>query len=410
MSGPIAVDDIAADTVSIGGITVTGGVVILNDSGVLPLQVGGFRAGPEGGSGAFATYQLGGIGPLPVHTVEGVYGTLMLAASGAWQYTLRSDDPDTSALPFKQSATDVFTYRVEDPNGDTDLGQLTINVLGSNTAPEIISGGGAPKAPVNVHEGSKFVSVVEATDADGDALTYSIAGGADAGKFRINAATGKLKFKAKPDFEQPEDAGHNNVYKVVVAVSDGTATDTQKIAVRVHDVGARVIGSAGIDVVYSGWFGRATSRDDVIKGRGGCDVLSGGRGDDTIHGGSGRDVLHGGKGHDLLRGGRGDDVFVFAERPSPRHADTIEDFRHNHDTLLLHASDFRGVGWGGLGNGAFHAADGATAAHDGSDRIVYDSASGALYYDPDGQGGDGAIHFATLEGAPRLDAGDFLIV
>jgi Ca2+-binding RTX toxin-like protein len=119
--------------------------------------------------------------------------------------------------------------------------------------------------------------------------------------------------------------------------------------------------------------------------------------------------LHGGKGHDQLRGGRGDDVFVFAERPSARHADTIEDFRHNHDTLLLHAFDFRGVGWGGLRNSSFLAADGATEAHDGSDRIVYDSGSGALYYDPDGLGGDNAIHFATLESAPRLDADDFLI-
>ena len=55
MSAPVAVDDIAADTVSIGATTVTGGAVILNDIGAAPLQVQGFRAGPEGGGGTFVT-------------------------------------------------------------------------------------------------------------------------------------------------------------------------------------------------------------------------------------------------------------------------------------------------------------------------------------------------------------------
>ena len=43
-------------------------------------------------------------------------------------------------------ATDTFTYRVEDPNGDTYLGQLTINVLGVNSAPVINSNGCGPTA------------------------------------------------------------------------------------------------------------------------------------------------------------------------------------------------------------------------------------------------------------------------
>jgi VCBS repeat-containing protein len=410
MSAPVAVDDIAADTVSIGGTTVTAGVVVLNDIGAGPLQVQGFRAGPEAGGGTFKTYVLGGVGPLPVYSVEGKYGTLMLAASGAWQYTLNASDPDTLALPRDKLATDVFTYRVQDFAGGTDLGQLSVNVVGVNAAPVITSNGGGAAAKIAIHEGAKAVTIVKAADADGTALSYSIAGGADAGKFRIDAATGKLTFKSAPDFERPNDAGHDNVYKVVVAVSDGSATDTQALAVRVQDVGVRVSGTDWSDIVLAGPLGRATGRDDVLKGRGGHDWLSGGGGNDTIHGGSGRDVLIGGKGHDVLRGGTGDDFFVFADRPLARHADTIGDFRHDHDTLVLEAADFRGLGWGGLKAKAFHAADGATKAHDASDRIVYDSASGQLYYDADGRGGHAAVHFATLEHAPKLDAGDFLIV
>jgi VCBS repeat-containing protein len=410
MSAPVAVDDIAPDTLAIGVMTVTAGAVILNDTGTLPLQVEAFRAGPETGTGSFATYILGGIGPLPVLSVTGLYGTLSLAASGAWQYTLDVADPDTLALPFGQVAADVFTYRLYDGKGGTDLGQLSINVEGVNTAPIVTSDGGGAKAKIVLHEGIRAVTTVAATDAEGDALTYAIAGGADAARFRIDAATGELRFRSTPDFEAPRDAGRNNVYDVVVSASDGATGDTQAIAVRVKDVGARVTGGNGTDIVTDGPFGRAGSGDDVIKGRGGHDLLWGGGGNDTIHGGAGRDVLKGGKGQDVLRGGSGEDFFVFCEAPSAKNADLIEDFRHDHDTLVLTFFNFPGIGWGGLSGTAFQSGDGATKARDASDRIVYDTTTGKLYFDSDGRGGEAAVHFATLEGAPKLDAGDFLIV
>ena len=69
------------------------------------------------------------------------------------------------------------------------------------------------------------MTTVTATDADrtANALTYSIAGGADAAKFTINSTSGALTFIAAPDFEAPTDYGANNVYDVTVQVSDGTA-------------------------------------------------------------------------------------------------------------------------------------------------------------------------------------------
>jgi len=46
----------------------------------------------------------------------------------------------------------------------------------------------------------------------------------------------------------------------------------------------------------------------------------------------------------------------------------------------------------------FYAASGATHGHDSSDRIVYDSKGGQLYYDSDGSGSHGAVQFALLTG------------
>ena len=59
---------------------------------------------------------------------------------------------------------------------------------------------------------------------------------------------------------------------------------------------------------------------------------------------------------------------------------------------------------------AFFKGSGATAAQDASDRIIYDTATGDLYYDSDGINGAAAIKFATLDNIPlNLSAGDFLV-
>ncbi len=63
-----------------------------------------------------------------------------------------------------------------------------------------------------------------ASDADLTATrTYSITGGADAARFTINPTTGVLTFVSAPDFEAPTDVGANNVYDVVVRVSDASS-------------------------------------------------------------------------------------------------------------------------------------------------------------------------------------------
>ena len=93
-------------------------------------------------------------------------------------------------------------------------------------APVITSNGGGATAAVNVAENTTAVTTVTATDADlpAQTLTYTITGGADAARFTIDSSTGVLTFVAAPDFEVPTDVGANNVYDVIVQVSDGSLT------------------------------------------------------------------------------------------------------------------------------------------------------------------------------------------
>ena len=100
-----------------------------------------------------------------------------------------------------------------------------------NTAPTITSGGA-----FSVPENSTAVTTVRATDAEGNALTYSISGGSDADKFWIDSGTGILTFVSAPNFESPMDVGADNVYNLTVQVADGVLAATKDIAVTVTNV------------------------------------------------------------------------------------------------------------------------------------------------------------------------------
>jgi Ca2+-binding RTX toxin-like protein len=46
----------------------------------------------------------------------------------------------------------------------------------------------------------------------------------------------------------------------------------------------------------------------------------------------------------------------------------------------------------------------------GTDRLIYNTTTGALYYDADGTGGTNAVLVATLQGMPTLVAQDIAVI
>jgi Ca2+-binding RTX toxin-like protein len=148
---------------------------------------------------------------------------------------------------------------------------------------------------------------------------------------------------------------------------------------------------------------------DTLKGGDGNDWLTGGKGNDKLLGEVGDDVLDGGAGKDKLTGNGGRDVFRFNDAPTAVDADTITDFAHGDDKIQFRASPFAAIG-ARLDKAEFYSKAGATGAHDSSDRVVYDPASGRLYFDKDGVGGASAILLATLTNKAALVRGDFGII
>ncbi|PLU18476.1 hypothetical protein BMJ29_18365, partial [Sinorhizobium medicae] len=77
----------------------------------------------------------------------------------------------------------------------------------------------------------------------------------------------------------------------------------------------------------------------------------------------------------------------------------------------LSKSVFTTLSGGTLAATQFYAAADATAAQNANQKIIYDTTSGALYYDADGSlSGHTAVQFAVLSTHPSLTAGDFVLV
>lgn len=87
-------------------------------------------------------------------------------------------------------------------------------------------------ATASIAENTTAVLTATASDPDGNPLSFSIVGGADAARFAITPA-GALTFAPAPNFDLPTDANGDNVYEVLLLVSDGSLSATQNVTVTV---------------------------------------------------------------------------------------------------------------------------------------------------------------------------------
>ncbi len=151
--------------------------------------------------------------------------------------------------------------------------------------------------------------------------------------------------------------------------------------------------------------------DHAVLGTEDANALTGSAQADVLVGGGGNDNLTGGLGNDTLVGGSGQDSFRFDTLlDALGNRDTVSDFNVADDTLELDHAVFATLPPGILAAASFRAGPGITSAADADDWLIYDSSSGALYYDADGSGGGTAVQFATLASELALSNVDFLVV
>lgn len=150
--------------------------------------------------------------------------------------------------------------------------------------------------------------------------------------------------------------------------------------------------------------GTGNSLSNRLTGNAVNNVLTGLAGNDRLDGGLGNDVLKGGIGRDILTGGGGADEFQFAEWGSANY-DSVADFTSIDDTIGLNGAAF-GLALGALDPSVF--AFGA-AATDSLQRILYNQATGDIYFDADGNGAGARQLVASLVDGTAITYDDFFV-
>ncbi|WP_310468271.1 calcium-binding protein [Sphingomonas sp.] len=175
------------------------------------------------------------------------------------------------------------------------------------------------------------------------------------------------------------------------------ATAASAVYVNLGIAAAQNTSGAGIDTLAG---------IENLIGSGFGDVLTGSSGANTLNGYLGNDSINGRGGNDTLVGGAGIDIFQFdSALNAATNVDTVTDFVVADDSFYLSHDIFTGLGGSTVSTAEFQL---GASANDAADRIIYDSATGRIYYDSDGTGAAAQVLFARVTPGTALTHEDFL--
>ncbi|MEH7076475.1 cadherin domain-containing protein [Neobacillus drentensis] len=136
---------------------------------------------------------------------------------------------DGSLLDYETTKSFALTVQVSDGVKSAEA-QLTITLTNQNDMVPVVKDG---KFLIEENAGiGSDVGVIEASDADGDSLSYQITTGNEATAFTIDAATGKITVadSSKLDFEEYEN------YQLTVQVNDGIHTADAHVTINLTNL------------------------------------------------------------------------------------------------------------------------------------------------------------------------------
>jgi Ca2+-binding RTX toxin-like protein len=248
-------------------------------------------------------------------------------------------------------------------------------------------------------------------------VTYTLTAGADVEILRTTDDNGTVGINLTGNAANNDIIGNNGINILVGGGGNDTLTgrdgnDTYVID-SVSDV-TRENAGEGSDTVLTSVSYTLTAGADIETLATTNDVgtaalnLTGNASGNIVRGNNGNNIISGGDANDVLTGRAGQDQFLFDTAPNAAgNLDAITDFNVTDDMILLDDAVFATLIPGGLAADQFVI---AAAAQDTNDRIIYNSANGALSYDSDGAGAAAAVQFAALSTGLALTNLDFLVV
>ncbi|WP_295559318.1 DUF5801 repeats-in-toxin domain-containing protein [uncultured Hyphomicrobium sp.] len=359
-------------------------------------------------------------------------GTNTITVTGAGTATHTFDDPtnvitittglggklivdlDTGAYTYTGPAsitsdqTETFGYTLRDNDGDTSSSTLTVNIDNGDRAPIVRDDAIITNTPTQSGLDQivipKYALLWNDTDPDGHSIGITGVSGASDGS--VSNGTTTVTFAEESN---GADDGGSFTYT-------GTAnglTDTGVVTITRLGSNTDPLNGNGLNNILLD-----NDSSNTLNGYEGDDVLIGNGGDDVLNGGAGNDLLAGGLGNDTLAGGAGNDVFLFNttpdDTPPTTNIDNISGFDADpaggQDMIWLDSAIFSALSPGALSAANFVANTSGNAAT-ATQFIIFETDTGALYYDPNGSGAGGRVHIATITGITgTVDASDFFVI
>jgi Ca2+-binding RTX toxin-like protein len=259
----------------------------------------------------------------------------------------------------------------------------------------------------------------QGTDEVRAAVSYTLTAGADVETLRTTDDTGTAAINLTGNGANNHVIGNNAGNTL-----DGGGGNSDTLEGRGGN-DTYLVNNANVTITESGGQGIDTVRTSVSYTlTAGADVellatsndagttainLTGNANGNEVRGNNGNNVIAGGDGRDFLTGLGGQDQFLFnTALNAASNVDEITDFAIGVDRIQLENAVFTAFAAGGVAaNRIFTVGIGV---QDANDNLVYNRATGELFYDADGAGGAAAILFADVTPNLNLTAADFFIV
>ncbi len=311
-------------------------------------------------------------------------------------YTLK--DGNTVNVVFRVEGLDTADTLLGTAGRDSMFAGNFDDVLFGFAGPDILDGGrGSDTVSFEGHEGSVFINLTlgfgAGNDAQGDTyISIENVVGGEAGDFIIGGS----------DVNRLDGRGGNDILIGSLggdSLIGGAGTDTASYEDN--------WGTAFVNLMIGKGFNNAAEGDTYQ----GIENVKGGLFDDFFIGDDGANRLEGALGADTLVGNGGADWFLMTYAPGQSNpfgsdnVDTILDFQHGEDKVGLSGSAFGGLA-AVTSDNFVH----GTAAGDADDRLFYDQATGALWFDADGSGEGAATMVAMFTNHADLAATDFAVL
>ena len=294
-------------------------------------------------------------------------------------YTTLGPDAANNSIATALDITENFSLASDaDIFDSTTVPHTTVNATGNGQAGyyklDLVAGSTLTIDIDHIADPDVFDSWIQLRSADGTVIADNDDGGSDPGS--TNGRDSSLSFAVI----------ETGTYYIAQGSWTGPSTWTAAVPVgETYELNVSV----------------APSEEPTPPGTAGLDVLNGG---------NGADLLDGGGKADVLTGGNGEDAFRFSTQLGSDNIDRITDFNVSQDTIQLDDLVMSALGAvGDLVAAAFHKSV-AGVAHDATDRVIYDTNGGQLWYDADGNGAGAALQIARLSAGLNITASNFVVI